>query len=176
MNVIFLDIDGVMASRKYTNEHMNMCIEDVCDAGLEPEKIELLFEICKLYNAKVVISSSWKLGIEDDYIPLSVIGMLTDLEDNSIEVIGFTPNIPNESRCYGHDMWKDYDIACYLYEHPEVESFCIIDDNAENDINNLKDYLVKTSYSIDEEGHGGLLPEHVNEVGLVLQKSKNYKR
>lgn len=165
MNVLFLDVDGVLNCKKTFDKN-----------NLDEEKIKILSDICINNNLKVVISSSWKLSIEDGSIYGSLYNLLEVLEDNSIEVIGFTPNIPNPYRCYGQEMWKDYDIECYLYEHPEVETFCIIDDDMEGDLDNMKDYLVRTYYSIDKFGNGGILKEHESEIKKVLMKSKNFKR
>lgn len=168
MNVLFLDVDGVLNCKKTFNTSSNTNIDE--------EKVKILSDICIENDLKVVISSSWKLSIEYDYIGNSLYNLLEILEDNSIEVVGFTPNIPNPYRCYGQEMWKDYDIECYLYEHPEVLTFCIIDDDMEGDLENMKDYLVKTYYSIDDSGNGGILKSHDNDIKKALSLSKNFKR
>lgn len=51
MNIIFLDIDGVIATPKTIKDGM---------WGLTPEKQDLLEIILKKTNAKIVISSSWR--------------------------------------------------------------------------------------------------------------------
>lgn len=51
MNIVFLDVDGVLTYSNYKNNET---------ANIDIEKVRLLKEICDKSNAKVVISSSWR--------------------------------------------------------------------------------------------------------------------
>ena len=86
-------------------------------------------------------------------------------------------------------MWKEDEIRLYLYRHPEILHYCIIDDddlydlNKKSDLDKVRDHLVKTVYYSDNHEEEGLLPKHKylikdvlrkqNEIGkLVLKRKK----
>ena len=85
MNVIFLDVDGVLAYSSYSNKDT---------ANIDVDKVKMIKEICDKTDAKVVISSSWK-GNETT-IPDIYYTLLNILKTNGIEVLGNTPHIPAE--------------------------------------------------------------------------------
>lgn len=63
MKVIFLDIDGVLnTSRSVVGLKDTIFYdEDTLGCGLDPVAIGLLHRICKMTDAKIVISSSWRI-------------------------------------------------------------------------------------------------------------------
>lgn len=137
MKIIFLDIDGVLNGYGFCeyigwkvvcffkNKNLKNWYRKVTDpCGVHESKVKRLAKIIKKTNAKVVMSSSWRIGwwqrpyenMFDDQ------KKLTDLlKKYNIEVIDVTPNL---SGCK-----RDEEILHWLYEHDgEVEKFIILDD------------------------------------------------
>lgn len=163
MNVIFLDIDGVIR-----------CSHNKLE--LDEKKFEVLGKICSKYNCNVVLSSSWILTdvefdetTEEFYPNNNFLELLELFKKYNINFIGMTPAIPNFSRPHGQEMWKEYDIQQYLNEHPNVEHICIIDDE-EYDLESLKDYLVLTKYYCENPSCEGLTNDYIEKIGEVLKK------
>lgn len=80
-------------------------------------------------------------------------------------------------------MWKEDEIIKYLEMHPEIEHYCIIDDDdtkamcwERSDLDKVRDHLVETIYYSDNPEEEGLLPTHKEEVGKVLRKENDIKR
>ena len=98
-----------------------------------------------------------------------------------IECVGRTPRIGicRNNRFYT-PIWKEFEIKVYLSRHPEIDHFCIIDDNdlgpKKSDLSTLKEYLVETvNYSKNKEEEG-LLEEHSKQVGEILKLDNKYKK
>ena len=78
------------------------------------------------------------------------------------KIIGITP------KCNS----RVYEIMTYLREHPEIENYCILDDDY--DMEELKDNLVKLPPQI-EEGQKGLEDIHVDKAIKILKRKKLYQ-
>ena len=62
LNVIFLDIDGVLNHHLWYEGADRDKEETSNERHLDPSKIELINQLCKDANCKVVISSTWRGG------------------------------------------------------------------------------------------------------------------
>ena len=109
MKVIFLDVDGVLNSaRDYYS------IELSTDSHLE-----LLKELIDRTGAKIVLSSSWRMG-------LSIRGNLVQrLADYNLEIYDTTPVLYFEGRKRGDE------IRAWLDKHEDVVNFVILDDESD---------------------------------------------
>lgn len=174
--MIFLDMDGVMDTTYYKSYEQ---IE---------EKFKILGSICHELNAKIVIEASCKDGI-DEYT-LEHEGKWLDFifemfDKYGIECVGRTPAVGRHTNDFsGLSMWKEDEILLYLSLHPEVEHFCVIDDDdyyeqtrhTISDLEKLRDYLVKTIYtSFDNPKEEGLLLRHKEEIARILKKENIFK-
>ena len=169
MNVIFLDFDGVIDTSYYRS-----------DEQMEG-KIKILSDICHEYDCKVVIEASAKdamdegtLEIDDRAVWLLKIFEWFDKYD--IECIGRTPNVCRK-------MWKEDEIRLFLFRHPEIEHYCIIDDDdltflhRKSDLDKVRDHLVETKYYVkDDPEEEGLQPYHREEVGKVLKLENDMRK
>lgn len=145
MNVIFLDFNGVL------DTNINM---DVIDEG----NLMRLKKIVELTGAKIVISSSLKnTYFYTGHYSRLLQGIIDTLLENGIDVIGITPKADS----------REEEIQLYLSNHPEIENFCIIDDDYE--MENLKDNLVKLPMQI-EEGQMGLTQEYADKALEILTR------
>ena len=76
--------------------------------------------------------------------------------------------------------WKEDEIRLYLYRHPEIEHYCIIDDDdlapRNSDLNKVRNHLVKTIYYSANKEEEGLLEKHKSEVGDILKLDNDIKK
>lgn len=167
MKVIFLDVDGVLNSiddlmkyREKNNIKGSILYDDIAN-----ERVELLKQLVEKSNAKIVISSSWRMGWIRNGKPkeYNKEGLLykldTKLKEFGLSFIDVTPYLWKEN---GHYDRGD-EIRTWLQKHPEVTNFVILDD--ESDMCEFTDTnLVKTTYQ------HGLLQEHVDKALRILNK------
>lgn len=117
--VIFLDVDGVLITRRSRNMRTPT-----------PRCVARLNELCSATGAVLVVSSVWRLGR-----PLKALRALLRGWGVKARVVGVTPRM---------DAERGHEIAAYLREHPEVERFVILDDDA--DMAHLMPQLVQTGF------------------------------
>jgi hypothetical protein len=168
MNVIFLDFDGIL-----NTVHLNSA------EGVE-ERVKLLGEICKELNCKIVIESAMKDMINENTLETEceyVNNIYRLFKKYNIECIGRTPTVERETKDgIWYPIWKEDEIRLYLYRHPEIEHYCILDDDDFLDLKKVSKHLVKPiywSYRADEEG---LLPKHKEEIREILKKENLFRK
>lgn len=141
MKVLFLDIDGVLNSKKTT--------EKVGGTGLFKAFIGLDAGLVAMFkdwlaahpDVKIVISSTWRL--DEDLMDLVC--------DAGIPYIGVTRNMKNSAR----------EVDDWLAAHPEVTAYAILDDIQQfND--RQRSCFVKTSYA------HGLREKNLRSVEVIL--------
>lgn len=177
MNVIFLDFDGVLGTDYYVT------IEQI------EVKIKILKEICDMYNCKIVISSGLKSVIDIETLTTDegheeLQQILYLMKKYKIPVIGKTRNVTKVISELGPiDMWKEDEIRLYLFHHPEIEHYCVIDDDDmpyyirnHSDLNKVRKHLVQTIYYSLNPEEEGLLEKHKEEVGKVLELDNDIKK
>ena len=177
MNVIFLDFDGVLDTNYYKS-----------DEQIE-EKIKILSDICHKYDCKVVIEASAKLAIDEETLKIDsdanwVNFLFSCFKKYNIDVIGRTPSVRKYySKNFYTSMWKEDEIRLYLFRHPEIEHYCIIDDDdltamhRKSDLDKVRDHLVTTKdFLKDKPWEEGLLESHQEEVGEILKKENKIKK
>jgi len=77
-------------------------------------------------------------------------------------------------------MWKEDEIRLYLMRHPEIDHYCVIDDDdlgpRNSDLNKVRNHLVQTIYYSDKPEEEGLLKLHIDKVGETLKEDNEIKR
>lgn len=143
MNVVFLDINGVL------DTHENM---DVIDHG----NLSRLKQLIDMFDAKVVISSSLKntFYLTGHYSRL-LQGIIDTLLASGIDVVGITPQGSN----------REEEIKMYLSNHPEISNYCILDDDY--DMESLREHLVKLPMQMNE-GQNGFTQEYLDKAVGIL--------
>lgn len=124
MRIIFLDIDGVLNTH-YSCERYGI---DYIDSGL----VEILRGIIIATNAKIVISSTWRLDDRD----LSLI--MYSLKYNRLEFLDCTPYLKNKTRSEEIKLW--------LKNNSQVEKYAILDDDADAGID-LQESFFQVDYN-----------------------------
>lgn len=127
IKIIFLDLDGVLNSVNYFKSLAGKNI--LPDDRLDPDAVALLNKIIKATDAKIVISSSWRLGknitqLQDVFNKHSVMGTIIGLTSDDYNLRGIQIQ-----------QWIDNSDFT-------IDSFIILDDD--NDMCHLNNHLVKT--------------------------------
>jgi len=129
MKIVFLDIDGVLNSHAWFEEnHPN---NHHPEGHLSPHHIAELNRVVSVTGAKVVVSSTWRMG----WIIGEIQRMLSDKGFQGT-LVGMTP--VRNRLCRGDEIqeWLD---------GRNVEAFVIVDDDS--DMGSLLDHLVQTNFS-----------------------------
>ena len=186
MNVIFLDVDGVLNSYHFTS-----------DSDVE-RRIKILADICHELNCKVVISAGINDLIDEETLRACDYDFIDDdtkkyvnvfldlLKKYNVECIGRTPRIGKQTSEVSYiEQWKEYEIEDYLVNHPEINHFCILDDDEcypkRSWFDKLEPYLVRTLYYSDNPEEEGLLESYKEDIAKKLElenifrKNKNFK-
>ena len=123
MNVIFLDIDGVLnhMGTKEKSPHSTY--------GIDAVNLKNFYKIIENVNCGIVLTSTWRKYKElFDYFTSKV----------NCNLIGVTPNL---------DMQRGNEIQKWLDSNPSVEKYVILDDDDDMLEHHMKN-LVKTHFSV----------------------------
>lgn len=153
MNIIFLDIDGVLNSHRklievYNKTHKphsgyNYPFDELC--------LENLKTLVEATNSKIVITSTWRKDKEGRD---KLIQVLKEYQLDQ-HITGYTP-VLNKSR--------GIEIQSYLSTLEHEPNFIILDDDT--DMEELTEYLIKTNISV------GLTKENTEEAIFKLTKKQ----
>lgn len=159
MNIIFLDVDGVLNSSAYFKENKSKGHADISDFHLQ-----MLAKIYHTCNAKIVLSSSWReLDVEDLHVYWMYQYLLDELARYDMEIIDKTPIV---------DMNRPLEIKTWLDNRPDKDeiNFISLDDDWSKehyDEYGIGDCLVKTRFFCHDISEGGLQQNHVD---LAIKK------
>lgn len=130
MKVIFLDFNGVLDTYEKMDE-------------IDFDNLQRLKKIVSETQANIVITSSIKNSyyISGKYSKL-LTHLIDTLQNNDINVIGITE----------YRKTREEEIKIYLNAHPEIQNFCIIDDDY--DMEYFKDKMVKLPCQLSKNSTG----------------------
>lgn len=161
MNIIFLDVDGVLNSMAYFEQNKDRGHADISDYHLQ-----MLAKIYHTCNAKIVLSSSWReLDDESDiHVYWMYEYLVNELARYDMEIISKTPVIK---------MNRPLEIKTWLdsQENNEEIKFVSLDDDhsiEEYEKYGIADCLVKTKFFCNDVSEGGLQQEHVDRAIKIL--------
>ena len=147
MKVIFLDIDGVLnTSETFKIREQIEKETGIWKIEIDEFRVEYLKQIIDETGAKVVLGSTWKKDLEnvdDKIVPIHEkgVGLLNILNKHGIELYDILKK--------GYDLSREDLITIWLNEHPNVESFIIIDDETTHLNRFIGKELIKTSFLDD---------------------------
>ena len=156
MKVIFLDIDGVLNHQKHYEWLMNTNEPPPMQrtypyTEFNPESCRLLKEIIWETDAKIVVSSSWRLDGEARL--------------NSLFKFFGLPRIYSTTPCL--NTARGIEIGAWLAAHPEVGGYVILDDDEDMNAEQIPFFIKTNPY---EDG----LNEDVKERAIqILKKELN---
>jgi len=164
MKIIFLDIDGVL-NNPGTYENKDKLMVNLGCGGVkyrqencfEKELVNNLNEIIKQTGAYIVLSSSWRYGLESHGEIKALLNKIMKIEGC---VLGKTPeSIVWQTRAEEIQAWLDRSLPYYqdlfgLDGDEPLESFIILDDDS--NFGDLQNNLVRV------DGSRGLTQKEVN--------------
>ncbi|SEQ38946.1 hypothetical protein SAMN02910369_01674 [Lachnospiraceae bacterium NE2001] len=140
MKFIFLDIDGVL-NNVNTKEKAPSG-----NTGIEDSLIKKLADIIACTNARIILTSDWKIGwnIDDSLCSEDARYLNTKLKKYNLEIYGKTYDTLVYDPYY-EDRGKG--IHKYLNDVRDVESYVVLDDNTFTDFDEeIKKHLVLIDY------------------------------
>lgn len=162
MNIIFLDVDGILNSMAYFEQNKGKSHIEISDYHLQ-----MLAKIYHTCNANIVLSSSWREL--DDEFDMHVYWMyeylVNELARYGMKIMSKTPVI---------DMNRPLEIKTWLDNRVDKDeiNFVSLDDDFSKDKYNkygIGDCLVKTEFYSKELSEGGLQQEHVDKAIEILK-------
>lgn len=170
MKILFLDIDGVL--NKF-DKHIDRSVphyewnpETMTAFGLSlevfPEFIDRLNKITDTTGAKIVVTSSWRIGYLADWSDVVI-----HLHNCGLRgfIVGRAPWMTDD----GTDMLRTRgdEVKAWLKQHEneKIESIVILDDNK------LGNELDKVEFFIQTDHKYGLQDEHVARAIEILNRS-----
>lgn len=148
MKVLFLDIDGVLNSSRSCIAFNGYPWPD-CDWNkFDDVAVGLLREAIRLTGAVCVLSSSWRVGMEDK-----------EIGDLSVRL--GVPIIGKTRSSYGSEK-RGIQIQDWLNEHQEVSRYVIVDDDSDM-TREQKRFFVK----VDPDA--GLSYENYHKILRILE-------
>lgn len=141
MKVIFLDIDGVLNSHRscmaYNGfPHAGESEVDGKWHKLDQVAVHLLRSIVEKSGAKVVLSSTWRIGADREW--LNRFGAFIGVD--IIDVTRPTGSLDGETEPRG------YQIQDWIDDNPSVTHYAIIDDDSDM-LESQKDHFIKTTHA-----------------------------
>ena len=155
MNIIFLDIDGVLNCELFFNSRIKnakkVIKQNLKDKTIDrfeyykemicPDRMDLFNDLCVSTNSKVVISSSWRIGksLEEMKEIMTYCG-------GTFDIIGLTPRLGYE-RGIEISKWIKDNInmetcGCHYYD---FYNYIIIDDDSDM-LLNQREHFFNTDY------------------------------
>lgn len=162
MNVLFLDIDGVLNSEKY---FLSLKEEHMLKMPLDHRCVERVKRIVDETGAKIVISSSWRTGWDKDPARNMEEGRLLDeiFQEHGLSIYDKTPVSPQRKRPLEIKEWLE---QC----DQKVHRFVILDDCDFH----WKDYRLHGHWVATDFASSGLTDEKADEVIALFKKSFFY--
>lgn len=162
VRVIFLDIDGVLNSNFWNENHQT----EISDGRLiDIEKIRLLSTLIKNTNAKIVLHSGWKFWFDSALHPLRKeaehLKKLFQQEGLTLADVTSDHSTEEIRKSKKFSLVKASEILAWLDEHKEVNKWIVIDDL---DLHNpeIEAHQIKT------DPHIGLTMEDVYKAESML--------
>lgn len=140
--IIFLDIDGVLNN---PGTYKNLPATSI--GLIETSLVERLNKIIDATSPVIVLSSSWKYKFKRLATANSFLMLACQIK---AMVVGFTPNLKNQSRGEEIKAWIE------KYRSSNISNFIILDDD--NDMGELMPHLIKVN------GAWGLSEENVTDA------------
>lgn len=163
MNIIFLDIDGVLNSSAYFEQGKE---KGVTGREISDYHLQMLAKIYHTCNAKIVLSSSWREL--DDESDINVYWMyeylVNELARYDMKIISKTP-VVEMNRPLEIKTWLDNRV-----DKDEIRFVSLDDDFSKEsyDKYGIGDCLVKTEFFCHDISEGGLQQKHVDKAIKIL--------
>ena len=153
MRVLFLDFDGVLNSEASFRLEKRRSTQDISNTLSELACANLQYVLDQAPDLKLVISSTWRLLHDIDYLRMKLVQYGVDAS----RVVGITPATLGRDR--GHEL------KLWLAEYPEVLQFVVVDDDRDAHVfdEDPRCLMIRTTWT------DGLLLAHAEQIIRFLQ-------
>lgn len=163
--VLFLDIDGVLNSNFWNDNHQR----EISDGTLiDEEKVNILAVLVKRTGAKIILHSGWRFWFDSELKPLRTESerLVEIFAQEGMSIDGVTPDLTTEEirKTKKFSLVKADEILMWLNAHEGVAEWVVLDDL---DLHNyeVERHQVKTNPEI------GLTVEDIEKaLTLLLNK------
>lgn len=128
VKIIFLDIDGVLNNHLEADTHLTATVDKQYQGLYSPRCVDRLNSLVENTGAVIVLSSTWRLGLELSQIKLLLLSMGV-----KAEVIGKTDYVEHSFTFRGNEIYKwiqdnekEYNLNEFNYK-----SYVILDDDTD---------------------------------------------
>lgn len=152
MNIIFLDVQGVLTSRWYKNKQ---------NRNINPKKIKLLKTLIDKTNSQIVLISNWRKYYQKEE------------ENNRYKLL--EENLKKKNLNI-YDRISDYDenyptrsskVYKYIKEN-KIDNYVILDDRDQN----WKEYNLENNF-VQTNNKKGLTRKNIKQAIKIIEKTKN---
>lgn len=141
-NFLFLDVDGVLNTIRQR--------EIFGTEYIDPQAVQLLSRIINRTKAKIILSSSWRLNLEDRGRVMQAI------RKGELEIYDYTPRL-------GEGVDRSEEISHWLRENP-TQKFAILDDDPRAEITG-------SFFLVDDDGLTAEVANSVIEHLLAVNRN-----
>ena len=160
--IIFLDIDGVLNSNFWNEEHQKEISEGKL---IDKAKVELLALLVKKTEAEIILHSGWRFWFDDAMRPLrpEAARLVELLAGEKLQIAGVTPDLTTEEirRTKKFSLVKADEILLWLETHSDIDGWVVLDDLTLHNAH-VEKHQVKTDQTV------GLTLENVAEAEKIL--------
>lgn len=128
MDIIFLDIDGVLNANVETDSRK----KEISDGKLiDSDKIELLSQLVEQTSAKIVLHSGWKYWFDENITPLRIEAenLVNLLNEKGLKIYDITPDLASDEikKSKRFSLVKASEILKWIDMNP-VDKWIVLDD------------------------------------------------
>lgn len=171
-NIIFLDIDGVLLPWQKYNQVPKFPSEHRLEVHLPEEHINLVNKLAQENNAKIVVSSTWRMHDDSliidkfskDYQPFDLRSFLKRSGLTAPFADDWHTLMPEHFGEIIHGVARGLEIYRWLQNHPEVTNWVALDDDASGFAAlEIRNHLAETDPVI------GLTEQDYNIANIILK-------
>ena len=158
MQIIFLDIDGVMNSHQWLEQQPPFSLREHPERAIDPAAVQHLNHLTDKTGAQIVVTSTWRLKwsvhrLRKIFVNSDIRGALLDVT----EVLTVAASMHHKM----HVDPRAQEIFNWLQHHPEVTQYVVLDDLL--NLGELRDRHVIVDAAI------GLTHKNISEALEILE-------
>jgi len=170
MNVIFLDIDGVLNSNFWNDSHQ----KEISDGTLiDEEKIKILAVLVKNTDARIVLHSGWRFWFDIDLKPLreESVRLVAMLKKEGLVIYDLTPDLTTEEirKTKKFSLVKADEILLWLQQHSDIDGWIVLDDL---DLHNAE---IERHQVVPDQTTGLTIEDIEKAEGIILMAGRNLR-
>lgn len=148
MKIVFLDIDGVLNSSFWNENHQEEIRQGML---IDKEKISILATLIRKTGARIILHSGWRNWFRDNLKPIRIESeyLLNFLKEEGLSIDDVTPDLTTEEIRISKkfSLVKADEILLWLKQHDDVTSWVVFDDLDLHDFE-VEQHQVKTNSQI----------------------------